>query len=76
MAKDQKYTHLTVELARMWHLKTPYVIPLVLYTAGIITNKLHGKKKYIYVYIYSNAENNNAEYSESFWEGKEKKSRT
>ena len=39
--KLQQCADLKEELIRIWQLKTTYVIPLVLPTKGIITNKLH-----------------------------------
>ena len=41
----QKYTDLKEELIRKWQMKTAYTLPLVLSTAGIVTNKLHESLK-------------------------------
>jgi hypothetical protein len=37
----QKYRDLTEELIRIWQLQTACTVPPVLFTAGIIPNKLH-----------------------------------
>jgi len=60
------------------HLKTTYIVPLVLSTSGIISNKLHESLKLLnfrpgvcvcvcvcvcmYVYTHSNAESSNTQY--------------
>jgi hypothetical protein len=43
--KPQNYANLKEELIRMWQLKTTYIVPLVLSTAGISLNKLHDRLK-------------------------------
>jgi hypothetical protein len=43
--KLQKYTKLKEELIRIWQLKTAYIIPLVVFTAGIIPKQLHDSLK-------------------------------
>ena len=43
--KFQKYTDLTEELVRIWQLQTACTVPPVLFTAGIIPNKLHDSLK-------------------------------
>jgi hypothetical protein len=43
--KLQKYTDLTEELITIWQLHTVCTIPPVLFTAGIIPNKLHDSLK-------------------------------
>jgi hypothetical protein len=45
--KLQKYTALKEEHIRKWQLETAYIIPLVLSTMDIISNKLHGSLKLI-----------------------------
>jgi hypothetical protein len=43
--KLQKYTGLTEEFITIWKLQTASTIPPVLFTAGIIPNKLHDSLK-------------------------------
>ena len=43
--KFQQYTDLKEELIRIWQLKTTYLVPQVLPTAGVIPNKLHRSLK-------------------------------
>jgi len=43
--KLQKHKNLKEEPVRIWKLKTVYIIPLVLSTAGIISHKLHHRLK-------------------------------
>jgi hypothetical protein len=43
--KFQKYTDLKEELPRIWQLTMVCIIPLVLFTSGIIPHKLHNSLK-------------------------------
>jgi hypothetical protein len=43
--KLQKYTDLTEEVICIWQLQTACTVPPVLFTAGIIANKLHDSLK-------------------------------
>ena len=36
----QKYADLKEQLVRIWQMKTAYILPLVLFTAGIVPDKL------------------------------------
>jgi len=45
--KLQRYTDLTEELIRIRHLQTACTVPPVLFTAGIIPNRLHDSLKLI-----------------------------
>ena len=48
--KLQKCIGLKEELTRIWHLNIVYVVPPVLFTMGIIPNKLHNSLKLLSLY--------------------------